>query len=163
MAQYQSYCHINFVLNIKGAGLINKFTAFIAIFTFQYYRCRIKWLFKTTSLFVPLDSKMTPLGTKTQDIFFDLSHKKTQIAMLSKINPLSCHYFTSQLSHLHQFTPTKLSAQADQSYLSQKCVIKLVKNGSKQFPKPNQRATLSNTKSDSDNTIQTFKFLLLKV
>ena len=34
MAQYQSYCHINFVLNIKGAGLINKFTAFIAIFTF---------------------------------------------------------------------------------------------------------------------------------
>jgi hypothetical protein len=34
MAQYQPYCHVNFVLNIKGTGSIYKFTAFIAIFTF---------------------------------------------------------------------------------------------------------------------------------
>lgn len=34
LAQYQPYCHINFVLNIKGASLIYKFTTFIAIFTF---------------------------------------------------------------------------------------------------------------------------------
>ena len=91
MAQYQSYCHINFVLNIKGAGLINKFTAFIAIFTF--YDAGQNGLFKMTYLFLlaSLNSQIAPLqalkSSLKQDICFGLLNKKAQVTLLPKNEP----------------------------------------------------------------------------
>lgn len=85
------------------------------------------------SLSVPLDMQMAPLlqsflglralkSSLTQDIYFDLSHKKTQIATLlkSKSSILSLFYKPTIT-----FTPTKLSARAGSSYLSKSALSNL--------------------------------------
>ena len=139
MAQYQSYCHINFVLNIKGAGLINNFTAFIAIFTFygagqNGSLRRYLWFYflpKSQILprFITIYFRVTGAKSILNKIFALIyPTKNTNSAATKKTNHLSSHHFTSQPSHLYQQI---FLSRTDRSCLTQKCVIKLVKNGSK--------------------------------